>query len=180
MDVRRIAAVVTACLCGIFAADPQAQTPNLSRNQRDLLAALLTAVDEAATADESDDASVRTHVLRASDGSHYVAISAEPPASVTMPTRPMPVYIRLASAPPVAPQRPERSPIREWLKGQQTTPPPISRRGIALGEMPIMGPAGSAERRPPVTQGMADLNILDLERRRAREREAAQQRQRRA
>jgi uncharacterized protein YbjT (DUF2867 family) len=138
MNVRRIAAIVTVCLGVGSAAHTPAQTPNLSRTQRDLHAALLTAVDDAAKADESDDASVRTHVLRASDGSHYVAISAEPPASVTMPTRPMPVYIRLASAPPVAAQRPERSPTREWLVGQQTTPPPISRSGIALGDMPFL------------------------------------------
>lgn len=138
MNVRRIAAIVTVCLGVGSAAHTPAQTPNLSRTQRDLHAALLMAVDDAAKADESDDASVRTHVLRASDGSHYVAISAEPPASVTMPTRPMPVYIRLASAPPVAAQRPERSPTREWLVGQQTTPPPISRSGIALGDMPFL------------------------------------------
>lgn len=70
--------------------------------------------------------------------------------------------------------------LREWLAGSQAAPPPIARSGIALGDMPIMGPAGSIERRPMVTQGMADVNLMDLERRRTREREAAQQRQRRA
>lgn len=179
MSVRRTAAIVTTCLC-IGANDTAAQSPNLSKQQRELLMAMITAVDAAGNADETHDATLRTHVLRASDGSHYVAFSAVPPASVAVPATPMPLYIRLATAPPISAQRQERSLIREWLATNQSALPPIARSGIALGEMPIMGPAGSVERRPPLTPQMADVALMDLERRRTREREAAQQRQRRA
>lgn len=176
-----VALVVSACLCAaVFAAPLSAQAPAISKTQRELLGAMVAAVDAAGAAEESHDAGLRTHVLRASDGSHYVALSAEPPASVPMPAGPVPIYVRLATAPAIASQRVERSPIREWLTGNQSAPPPIARSGIALGEMPIMGPAGSIERRPLVTQGMSDLKLLELEQRRTREREAAQQRQRRA
>lgn len=182
MSVRRSAAIVTTCLCLTFLAAPAgAQSPELSKNQKELLTAMIAAVDASASADETRDATLRTHVLRASDGSHYVALSAVPPVSAAVPSTPMPLYIRLATAPTVQAQRPERSLIREWLAGAQATPPPIARSGIALGEMPIMGPASTVgEQRLRVTQQMADINAIDLERRRAREREAAQQRQRRA
>jgi hypothetical protein len=177
MSILRTAAIVTACLYTTHAA---AQSPDLSKNQRELLTAMIAAVDAAGSADETHDATLRTHVLRTSDGSHYVALSAVPPASVSVPSSPMPLYIRLATAPPIASKRLERSLLRDWLAGNQSAPPPVARSGMALGEMPIMGPAGSIERRPMVTQGMADVNLMDLERRRAREREAAQQRQRSA
>jgi hypothetical protein len=177
MGVRQITAIVTACLC---AGTVTAQSPQLSKGQRELLTAMIAAVDAAGSADETHDAALRTHVLRASDGSHYVALSAVPPPSVGLPSTPMPLYIRLATAPSIAAQRPERSLIRDWLAGNQSAPPPIARSGIALGEMPIMGPAGSIERRPQVTSGMSDLRLMELEERRAREREAVQQRQRRA
>jgi len=177
MSVRQIAVIVTSCLC---AATIDAQSPDLSKQQRELLSALIAAVDAAAAADESHEATLRTHVLRASDGSHYVALSAVPQPAAGLPASPMPLYVRLATAPAIPSQRQERSMVREWLAGQQAAPPPTARQGIALGEMPIMGPAANINpQRQQVSQQMADINAMDLERRRAREREAAQQRQRR-
>jgi hypothetical protein len=181
MNVRRTAAIVMTCLCLCHGQSRiSAQSPDLSKQQKELLTAMIAAVDAAGSADETHDATLRTHVLRASDGSHYVALSAVPPASVGVPATPMPLYVRLATAPPIAPQRQERSLIREWLAGNQAAPPPIARSGIALGEMPIMGPASNVQRNPQVTQGMSELKMLEFEQRRAREREAALQRQRRA
>ena len=177
MTVRFVTLVVTTCLCGVASA----QTPNLSKPERELLGALVAAVDAAAAAAETDRATMRTHVMRASDGSHYVAFSLAPPSSVPLPVTPVALYFRLATAQPVAAQRPERSLVREWLAGNHTTPSPIvANRGIALGEMPIMGPTGSLEKRPPTTPEMANLALMDLDRRRAREREAERERQRRA
>ena len=178
MSLRLAALVVTACLCCHSAL---AQTPELPKGQRELLAVMIAAVDAASASAETDAAGLRTHVLRASDGSHYVAFSVFPPASVPPPSASSVLYVRLATASSIPSQRPERSLIREWLAGTRVAPPKtFAQSGIALGEMPIMGPAGSAERRPPVTQQMADLNVMDLERRRAREREIEMERQRRA
>ena len=177
MSARLTAVVVSACLCTSAAA----QTPDLPKGQRELLAAMIAAVDAAGSAAETGDAGLRTHVLRASDGSHYVAFSVAPPPSSPLPSTSPTLYIRLATASSIPSQRPERSLVREWLAGNRAAPPrTFAQSGIALGEMPIMGPAGSAERRPPLTQQMADLNVMDLERRRAREREMEVERQRRA
>lgn len=167
---------LTALLLSAVAA---AQTPQLSRADREQLQALVAATDAAAAQPETDDATLRLHVMRASDGSHYVAYSVAPPAANQLPATPVAVYVRLASARAIAPQRPERSLVREWLGGNQAAAPPVARtQGIALGEMPIMGPS-NVERRPPQTASMADLTILDLERRRARERQEERERQRR-
>lgn len=152
----------------------------LTKPQRDLLTTLVSAVDGATAAAETDDATLRTHVLRASDGSHYVAFTVTPPAAWPMTGGSSALYVRLATANSIASQRPERSLLREWLAGNQVSQPPIgSSQGIALGEMPIMGPTGSLERRPPQTPEMASLTLIDMERRRARERDAERDRQRR-
>ena len=76
----------------------------------------------------------------------------------------------------------ERSQIREWLAGTRTTPPPIARSGIAIGEMPIFGPTGNlaSPTRQPTSSGMTDLALIDLERRRERAKNEERERQRRA
>jgi hypothetical protein len=171
MSVRLATAIVTACLCS----SASAQTPALAKPQRELLAALVGAVDAASAAPETGDAAFRTHLLRASDGSHYVAYTVAPPASSPLPTGPAAIYVRLATA-----QRVERSPIREWLAGNQTAPPPTSSNYLAIGDMPLMGATGNLSRRPSQTAEMSQLALLDLERRRERERNAERDRRRRA
>ena len=52
-----VALIVSACLCAIASA----QAPNLSRQQRVLLTAMVNAVDAASAASETDDAALRTH-----------------------------------------------------------------------------------------------------------------------
>lgn len=142
-----------------------------------MLHALISAVDAAAARPDSA-APLRAHLMRASDGSHYVAYTIDAPTNQPLPERPA-IYVRLATA---NVSRAERSPIREWLTtNQQTTPTLLAKRGIALGEMPIMGPTGSLgnQSRQPMTAEAANLQALDLERRRARERQEERERQRR-
>jgi hypothetical protein len=182
MERRLAPLVVSVCLsCAVAAAQT---APNLSRQQRELLLAIVNAVDAAHAEPETADTSWQTHVLRASDGSHYVAFAAQPPAPM-LPSDAVMLYVRLDSLrPPTSPL--PRSPIREWLAGtQQSAPPPPARRGIAIGEMPVMGATSNISRgtstgTTPTTPGMVDIQLLELERRRARERQEETERLRRA
>lgn len=179
------AALVIACLCSPTEAlrakagtTISEQAASLTRQQRDLLQTLIAAVDAAASTPETANVAFHAHLMRASDGSHYLAWSIEPPSPAALPKRPA-VYVRLATA---TASRPERSPIREWLTTNQNTPPPstMATRGIVLGEMPIMGAAGGLGFARAMSPEVANLAAIDLERRRARERQQAQDRQRRA
>jgi len=178
MSVRAAAAIVTTCLCG--SAFAQTAAPNLTRPQRDLLQAIVTAVDAASTQPESADLKWQHHILRASDGSHYVAFSAEPPASAALPSGSALLYLRLATATPAGATRiAERSPIKEWLAGSRTDPRLLPRTGIALGEMPIMGPTGNMTARPSTSTGSNELRLMEKERERARQEKEERDKQRR-
>jgi hypothetical protein len=179
ITMARLAAwIVCICLC---AQDAHAQSAsNPAREQRELLHAVVLAVDAATSQSETLDATWQTHVMRASDGSHYLAFTAQPSAGMPLPAGPALLYVRLAHA---APSRlGERSQIREWLAGNRTAPPPIARSGIAIGEMPIFGPTGNlaSTTRQPTSSGMTDLALLDLERRRERAKNEERERERRA
>jgi hypothetical protein len=115
------------------------------------------------------------HVLRASDGSHYVAFSVLPRQGLPA-NRPLVLYVRLAtrSDPRVA-SVPERSAVAEWLAGQTSTLA-LKQRGIAFGEMPTFGAGAIAAR----GVGPQSLQLLELERERARERREAEERDRKA
>ena len=179
MTARSVAAsIVYVCLCTGDALAQSATNP--SREQRELLHAVVLAVDAATSQSETRDAAWQTHVMRASDGSHYVAFTAQPPAEMPLPAGPVLLYLRLAHA--SASRLGERSQIREWLAGTRTAPPPIARSGIAIGEMPIFGPTGNLAnpQRQPTTPGMTDLALMDLERRRERAKAEERERQRRA
>ena len=99
MSTRLAAVVVTTCLCGTALA--QSPAPTLTRQQRDLLQAIVAAVDAAAAEPETGDLKWQHHVLRASDGSHYIAFSAEPPAGAAPPAAPVGWYLRPATLPPL-------------------------------------------------------------------------------
>ena len=78
MSVRLAAAIVTTCLCGSALA--QTSAPNLTRQQRDLLQGGRRPPLIAPSAPRDQPITHgSTHVLRASDGSHYVAFSVAPP-----------------------------------------------------------------------------------------------------
>ncbi|HYE88883.1 MAG TPA: hypothetical protein VEA16_21140, partial [Vicinamibacterales bacterium] len=175
--VRAIAgAIVAVCLCRPAAA----QSPNLTRQQRDLLQALIAAVDAAATQPDTPNLTWQSHILRASDGAHYVAFTAVPPADAALPPGPVMLYMRLATAAPAGTQRiVERSPLREWLAGSRIDPRLLPKRGIVIGEMPMMGAGGLNTVRPPTSTGSNELKLMALERERARQEQEDRDRQRR-
>ena len=172
--------LVSGCLCCASLAGAK-QVPQLSKDQRALLQAVVAAVDAAAAAPNTDADAWQTHVLRASDGSHYVAFSVVSTAAEPIAAAPLMTYVRLATAAIVpATAIVERSAVREWLAGSRIDPRLLPRnRGFAVGEMPPMG-AGSIGARGGTSVGSADLQILGLERERNRERKADEEKQRRA
>src|SRR5436190_10969576 len=111
MSVRLAIAVVTACLC-TTSASAQPAAPNLTKPQRDLLQAIVDGVDGAAAQPAITDATWQIHVLRASDGSHYIAMSVTPPAAL-LSSDPVTVYVRLATATSGSTVVAERSLVRE-------------------------------------------------------------------
>lgn len=179
MTVRIAMLVVSACLYVTTSA--QSPVPNLTRSQHDLLRAIVLATDAAAAKGGDTDAPLQTHVMRASDGSHYVAFSLEPPPDHALPSGPVTLYLRLATATPAgAAPIVERSAIREWLAGNRGDPRLLPRRGTAIGEMPAFGAGSIAARGSTPSSGSTDLRLMALERERARQEAEAQDRKRRA
>lgn len=188
IPVRAAAVALTAALAvgGLGAsAGAQVAAPKLSKPQRAAFEAILAAVDRAAagaTDAPLDEARWTTHVLRASDGSHYVALHADLTAGDT-PTEPVPLYVRFTARRVGAETElpPARSAVAEWLKGLRGDPLPMraSRSTtVPAGEVPVGGAAILAG-----DAGVEASNVLrlqDLERDRARREAAAREKQRRA
>ena len=175
MTLRIAAAVVTTCLCSSALA--QTPAPNITRPQRELLQAAVTAVD-ASAAQPAADVTWQMHVMRASDGSHYIALSVTPQQAL-LPPDPIVIYVRLATSSTAAATLAERSLVREWLQGSRVDPRMLPRSGMAIGEMPAMG-AGAIGARGAAAVGSADLQAMDLQRERARQRRDDEEKQRRA
>jgi hypothetical protein len=173
------AAVVMACLSVVSAA-AQSAPPSLTRQQRELLQALVAATDAAGAKPATSNAAWQSHVLRASDGSHYVAFSITPPAA-TLPQTALVLYVRLATAiVPGETTAMERSIVGEWLQGARTDPRLLpQKRGMAIGEMPALG-AGAVGARGPGSVGSSDLQAMALERERSRERKEEEEKRRKA
>jgi hypothetical protein len=184
------ASVVAAALTvSVATAHAQQPAPKLTSQQRATLEALVTAVDAAAAtppAHPLDDARWVSHVLRASDGSHYVALSAAP-AGVPRPAQPVVLYVRFAlrragaetllAAP--------RSAVLEWLKGLRADPLPMrAQRSISVpqGEIPVGGAAMLAGAQAAVAANDASnaLKLQELERERQRREREQREKQRRA
>jgi tetratricopeptide (TPR) repeat protein len=170
----RAAVVALTLLPGSTVAAEQAAAPTLTRQQRAALQAVVTAVDRAAAAANTPGLDWPVHLLRASDGSHYVAFSIVAPPGMTA-TRPVTLYVRLARRPTPGQVVAERSAVAEWLAGRRNTPLPPE-RGIAFGEMPIYGAGAIASRAQP----SQSLRLLEMERERAEERRAERERDRKA
>lgn len=150
-DPHRLAAALAALsvlLAGAAPAQAQSAAPRLNRSQRALLEAVVSAVDRAA-AGAADaplaGAAWLSHVLRASDGSHYVALRAEVP-DAPVPADPATLYVRLAlrrvgSETLLAPPR---SAVMDWLQGLRGDPLPMramKSMSVPQGEIPVGGAA---------------------------------------
>lgn len=154
-------------------AQPQPAPPNLSRSERAALQAVVQAMDNNAAVQDVAERDWPVHVLRASDGSHYVAFSVATAAPASK--RPIVLYVRLATRPNATTSGvSERSAVAEWLAGNAPQPP-LNQRGIAFVDMPTFGAGAIASRGP----GPQALQLLELERQRARQRREAEERQRR-
>lgn len=165
------------------AAGAQTKPPNPSKEQRQTLLGAVVAVKdaEAAPVTESD---WQVHLFRASDGSHYVAFSAEAPTGLAAET-PFVLYVRLAPvADPEAATRPVvRSAVEEWLLGQRNDPLPQRARGVVqvpIGELPVGGPLSTSVREQLGGQNQAALRLMDRDRERRREAEEAAKKARQA
>ena len=159
-----------------FASAQQPASPQLSRPERNALQAIVRAVEANAPGVALRDGDWPIHLLRASDGSHYVAFSIDAGDTVRAGS-PMVLYVRLSTRRDAATGRtPERSVVAEWLAGQAPSPV-LPRRGIAIGDMPTYGAAGITTRGNVPSQ---NLQLLELERERAKEKREADARARKA
>ena len=183
--VRLAATLVTVCLCvppAWSADEQQAQAPpQLTRQQRDTLLALVNAVDATGAPSMPEGAQWQTHLMRASDGSHYVAFTVTPPEAAPLPRGPALLYVRLATSNPEAAQKiAERSAIRDWLAGSRIDPRLLPRRQIAIGDMPAFGAGGIAVRGSTPSTGSNDLKLMAMEREREKQQQEEREKQRRA
>ncbi len=175
----RSALLVFVCLSAATVATAQAP-PELSKAQRSLLQSVVLAVDAAAAQPDTPDLDWPVHVMRASDGSHYVAFSVAPPAPHQLPAGPVVLYLRLATAATGVTTQTERSAIRDWLVGRRVDPRLLPGRGIAVGEMPAFGAGAIAVRGSTPSSGSTDLKLMEMERERARQNKEDRDRVRRA
>jgi hypothetical protein len=177
-------ALLGLLLVTTLTAAAQSTTPELSKTQRETLRQIVAAVDAASGEPETANVTWQTHVLRASDGSHYVAFSAQPPGRIQTTAGPLILYVRLATT-TLSGQGVERSAVADWLAGRSSDPLLRPRTGIAIGEMPNFGAAGLIDPNRPgrpvaVPSGSNDLRLLQLERERAREEKEERDKKRRA
>ena len=176
-----LARVVLIAALAAAPATTLAQTaPNLSKDQRQTLLTLVNAVKASAEQPATDEG-WQVHLLRASDGSHYVAFSADAPGELTEDT-PLAVYVRLAlratEPPSVIAQR---SAVEEWLLGQRKDPLPMQARRVVQipsGELPVGGPL-SMSGRDTAGQSSAALALVERERTREKAAAAAREQERR-
>jgi len=169
-----LALIAASISAGHRPAFAQSSSPTLTNAQRAALDLVVRAVNAAATGNPAP-ATWQSHVLRASDGSHYVALRALAP-SLPTPVGPVVLYMRLASRRPAAVETlAERSAVQEWLDGQRSDPLPQRVGGsmsVPRGEMPV---GSIALGRDPAAESVAALRLLTLERERAaRRREDAE------
>lgn len=178
---RLLLAVVLVSLAAPVVGARQAGTPQPTKSQRETLRAIVAAVDQAAAAHETPDVTWPTHIMRASDGSHYVAFSVMPPNSTPLPGGPTMLYVRLATAPPSSAQTVvEKSTVAEWLAGKRTDPLMKPKGGFVPGEMPNFGAGGIAVRGSTPSTGSNDMSIMAMERARARQEKEDRDRERKA
>jgi hypothetical protein len=175
----RVLLVIVLLACPV-AALGQPKAPKLSKEQKQ---ALLAAVNAAKTpAPLPSDEAWQMHLLRASDGSHYVAFSMEAPTDLT-PGERLVLYVRLEPRPtdPPSASSPPRSTVEEWLRGERGDPLPMRAARVVTvpsGELPMGGTAATMTR-DGSGQNSAALALLARQQEKAREEAEARERARR-
>ncbi|MEO8680616.1 MAG: hypothetical protein ABI665_16310 [Vicinamibacterales bacterium] len=178
---RRLLLVVLVSLAAAGVDARQSTTPQPTKPQRETLRAIIAAVDQAVAAPETPGVDWPVHLMRASDGSHYVAFTVNPPPATPLPAGPVMLYIRLATAAPSSAQSlAERSTVSEWLAGKRSDPLMKPKSGFVPGEMPNFGAGGIAVRGSTPSSGSNDLSLMAMERARARQEKEDYDRQRKA
>jgi len=181
MAARMACAFVVAALLGLPAsAAAQGKAPNLSKEQRQSLQAAVTAARSAAPLSRED--AWQMHLLRASDGSHYVAFSMEAPADVRAEES-LALYVRLEPRPtdPPSTAQPPRSAVEDWLRGERSDPLPMRARRVVTvpsGELPMGGTAATMTR-DGSGQNSAVIALMERQLQKQREEEAAREKARR-
>lgn len=187
MKLSRVVAgpFLAAALCAWLPCPASAQgAPKLSKSQRAALEAVVAAVDRAQASGEATPAEWQSHVLRASDGSHYVALSAVA-RGVPSPKDAQLLYVRLATRrlPTAGIVPSERSAIAEWLQGLRAEPLPMQpgrSMSVPQGEMPVGGAAASSRRANESTDATSALRLLSHQQERAARERAEREAARRA
>lgn len=183
MAARFACALCTFALLGLpTLAFGQGKAPNVSKEQRQALMAAVTAVKNATDLPASDDG-WQFHLLRASDGSHYVAFSVTAPDEIA-PDASLVLYVRLAPRPPdqATTVTVVRSAVEEWLLGQRNDPLPMRATRVVQvpsGELPVGGTYATLSR-DGSGQNSAALALIERERQRQRDAAEAAERERKA
>jgi hypothetical protein len=170
------------------AAGAQSKTPSLSKAEREALRAAVLATRAVATVPEVPSTDAAVDLFRASDGSHYVAVSLPAPPELP-PATPLVLYVKLvptvppdaSGVTPTVPTEP-RSAVLEWLEGQRSDPLPMRARRVVTvptGELPVGGPTSMSGRDGGIGQSTAALRLMDRQQEQQRERMEAQARARR-
>lgn len=178
--------LVVGLIAGLIAPVAQAsaqRAPKLTRPQRTVLEAVIDAVTLAASgAAPTTPAQFTTHVLRASDGSHYVAVRART-KDAPVPAGSVVLYVRLATRGDAAAVTSiaERSAVKEWLLGERADPLPMRAGGsmsVPRGEMPVGSiiPGG----RDVAAESFAALRLLMLEHEKTKKQQEARAAERKA
>ena len=184
MAARMLSSSLPGVALALLLATPAAASdpPKLTKAQRDTLQAVVAGVDAAAAQPPTPGLDWQIHVLRASDGSHYVAFSIDTPPG--WPARgAVPLYVRLATRLPVPPIAAERSAVMEWLKGLRGDPMPQRPTQIITipnGELPVGGPSSMSTRDSGAGQALAALRLADHQQERARQAQEERDRKRKA
>jgi hypothetical protein len=146
----------------------------LGPRERQAITALLDAVDVAQR--DGTDADARfpwdTHVLKSLNHRAYVPfiVSLE---AVADSLKSGVLYVRAVTRSSAAPSIEQRSELRDWLRGAQPTPRMGESVSLAVGELPVGGPAVSSSRRN-IQAAAESSTILELQHR-AAEREKEQE-----
>lgn len=170
-----LVAALAALAVGLPSGAGAQGAPKLTKAQRTVLESVVQAVDRAAGGGPIDAAAWATHVLRASDGSHYLAMRALA-SGVAAPSAPVVLYVRLASQrDPAVTTTAERSAVSEWLRGMRAEPLPMRAGGsmsVPRGEMPVGSiiPGG----RDVAAESVAALRLLMLEHEKTKKQREAQ------